>query len=103
MELVAGFPYSLIKNGLLYEYPKLLENAKCEVAIVGGGISGAFSAYCLTNAGIECLLVDGRTIGLGSTCASTSLLQYELDIPLHKLKKIVGNYRAVRSYQLCAE
>ena len=49
------------------------------------------------------MLVDGRTIGLGSTCASTSLLQYELDIPLHKLIDMVGRYKAVRSYQLCGE
>jgi len=103
MELVAGYPYWLIKNGLLYQYPKLLENAKARVSIIGGGISGALTAYCLIKAGIECIVVDGRTIGLGSTCASTSLLQYELDIPLHKLKKIAGNYRAVRSYQLCGE
>jgi glycine/D-amino acid oxidase-like deaminating enzyme len=103
MELVAGYPYWLIKNGLLYQYPKLLENTRTRVAIIGGGISGALTAYYLIKAGIECMVVDSRTIGLGSTCASTSLLQYELDIPLHKLKKIVGNYRAVRSYQLCGE
>ncbi|MEJ0083036.1 MAG: hypothetical protein WDM78_19270 [Puia sp.] len=27
---------------------------------------------------VDCILVDGRSIGQGSTCASTSLLQYEL-------------------------
>jgi len=103
MELVAGYPFWFIKTGLLYCYPKLLQNTKCQVAIIGGGISGALTAYHLINAGIECLLVDARTIGLGSTCASTSLLQYELDIPLHKLKKRTGEERAVRAYQLCGE
>jgi glycine/D-amino acid oxidase-like deaminating enzyme len=103
MELVAGYPYWLLKSGLPYQYPKLLENVKCEAAIIGGGISGALTAYHLLNAGLQCLVVDGRTIGLGSTCASTSLLQYELDIPLHKLKKLVGEEKAVRSYQLCGE
>jgi glycine/D-amino acid oxidase-like deaminating enzyme len=103
MELVAGYPYWLIKSGLPYQYPKLLENKQCDVVIIGGGISGALTAYYCTQAGIDCILVDGRTIGLGSTCASTSLLQYELDIPLYKLKKIVGEYKAVRSYQLCGE
>lgn len=103
MELVAGYPYWLIKEGLPYQYPRLLENKKCHAVIIGGGISGALTAYYLVNAGIECMLVDSRTIGLGSTCASTSLLQYELDIPLHQLKKIVGERKAVRSYQLCGE
>jgi len=103
MELVAGYPFWLIKDGLQYNYPKLVENKKCDVAIIGGGISGALTAWHLTKAGIECILADSRTIGLGSTCASTSLLQYELDIPLHKLKKTIGEYKAVRSYQLCSE
>jgi hypothetical protein len=39
MELVAGYPYWLIKDGLLYSYPKLLENKKCDACIIGGGIS----------------------------------------------------------------
>jgi glycine/D-amino acid oxidase-like deaminating enzyme len=103
MELVAGYPFWLIKNGLLYSYPKLLENEKCDAVIVGGGISGALTAYHLTQAGVECILVDGRAIALGSTCASTSLLQYELDMPLHKLKKTIGADKAVRAYQLCAD
>jgi glycine/D-amino acid oxidase-like deaminating enzyme len=88
MELIEGYPYWLIKTGLPYQYSKLLENIKCQAVIIGGGISGVLTAYCCTGAGIECVLVDGRSIGLGSACASTSLLQYELDIPLHKLKKI---------------
>ena len=103
MELVAGYPFFLIKNGLLHSYPKLLESKKCEAVIIGGGISGALTAYYLTESGIECILVDGRSIGLGSTCASTSLLQYELDIPLHQLKKKIGEYKAVRAYQVCGD
>ena len=101
MELVGGYPYWLIKDGLLFSYPKLLENKKCDAIVIGGGISGALTAWHLIQAGIECILVDGRAIGLGSTCASTSLLQYELDLPLHKLKKTIGERKAVRSYQLC--
>ncbi|HEY2721518.1 MAG TPA: FAD-dependent oxidoreductase [Chitinophagaceae bacterium] len=103
MELVAGYPFWLIKNGLPYQYPKLLQNTRCDVAIVGGGISGALTAWYCVQAGIDCMLVDARSIALGSTSASTSLLQYELDTPLHKLKKLVGDQNAVRAYQLCGE
>jgi len=40
---------------------------------------------------------------LGSTCASTSLLQYEIDTPLHRLVHLVGYQNAVRAHQLCLE
>jgi glycine/D-amino acid oxidase-like deaminating enzyme len=101
MELTAGYPFSLIREGLPFQYPKLLENLESEVVIIGGGISGALTAWFLTEAGVECVLLDGRTIGLGSTCASTSLLQYELDEPLHVLTDQIGVEKAVRAYQLC--
>jgi glycine/D-amino acid oxidase-like deaminating enzyme len=101
MELTAGYPFWLIKDGLPFQYPILQGNISSEVSIIGGGISGALSAYFLTEAGVECVLLDGRTIGLGSTCASTSLLQYELDTPLHQLIEMVGKTIAVRAYQLC--
>jgi glycine/D-amino acid oxidase-like deaminating enzyme len=103
MELTAGYPFWLINDGLLHHYPKLVQNAHTHVTVIGGGISGALAAYHFTEAGIACILVDSRSIGLGSTCASTSLLQYELDIPLHQLKKKVGKEVAERSYQLCGE
>lgn len=100
MKLSSGYPLSLIKNGLLFSYPKLERDIKTDVLIMGGGISGALTAHYLIQEGIECTLIDARTIGLGSTCASTSLLQYEIDTPLHQLIKLVGEKNAVRSYQL---
>jgi glycine/D-amino acid oxidase-like deaminating enzyme len=103
MKLTHGYPFWLINDGLPYHYKKLVQNISTDVTIIGGGISGALTAYCLTNAGIACILVDGRTIGLGSTCASTSLLQYELDTPLHKLTEQIGRQKAESAYQLCGE
>lgn len=103
MNLQSGYPYPLIKNGLPYEYPQLRHDAETRVAILGGGISGALVAYYLTEAGIPCMVLDARSIGLGSTCTSTSLLQYEIDVPLHRLIQIMGYEKAVLAYRLCAE
>lgn len=103
MDLKSGYPYWLIKNGLPYNYPKLTQNIQTDIAIIGGGISGALCAYELTASGIQCLVVDARTIALGSTCASTSLLQYELDKPLYQLRSLIGNRNAERAYILCGE
>lgn len=101
MQLTGGYPFWLINNGLVHAYPKLLENRQTNTVIIGGGISGALITYYLINAGIECILIDARTIGLGSTCASTSLLQYEIDEPLHLLKEKIGTEKAIRAYRLC--
>lgn len=100
MKLSSGYPLSLIKNGLPYSYPKLERDIKTDVLVLGGGISGAIAAHYLIQEGIGCTLIDARTIGLGSTCASTSLLQYEIDTPLHQLIEMVGEKNAVRSYKL---
>jgi glycine/D-amino acid oxidase-like deaminating enzyme len=101
MDLSSGYPFWLIRYGLPYDYPQLQENLKTDVLVVGGGISGALVSYYLTQAGVDNVVADARTIGLGSTCASTSLLQYEIDTPLCELQHMVGLKNAVRSYKLC--
>jgi len=103
MNLKAGLPYPLIKDGLIANYPKLEENIHTDILIMGGGISGALTAHYLIKNGIDCTVVDARTIGLGSTCASTSLLQYEIDTPLHELAELIGLKGASRSYWLCKD
>lgn len=101
MNLEGGYPFWLIKDGLPFTFPKLVKNIDTDVVIIGAGISGALVRYYLINAGIDCVTVDSRTIGLGSTCASTSLLQYEIDTPLSELINLVGKKNAERAYQLC--
>ncbi|MBK6829313.1 MAG: FAD-binding oxidoreductase [Flavobacteriales bacterium] len=103
MDLHGGLPFWLVRNGLGPDYPRLEEDVRTDVVIVGGGITGALCAYILTEAGIPVVVVDARAIGTGSTCASTALLQYEIDTPLHELIELVGEKSAVRSYQLCAQ
>lgn len=103
MNLVSGYPFWLIKEGLPFNYPALQKSISTDVLIIGAGISGALAGYHLINAGVKCVIVDSRSIGLGSTCASTSLLQYEIDTPLSKLIDKVGLNTAVLSYKLCEE
>ena len=98
MKLQSGYPFSLIRHGLPYAYPKLEESLRTDVVVVGGGVSGALTAYHLQDAGIDCVVVDGRTIGLGSTSASTSIIQFEIDVPLNKLIERIGEKNAVAAY-----
>jgi glycine/D-amino acid oxidase-like deaminating enzyme len=79
MDLRSGQPYWLIKNGPLASYPPLERRQTCEVAIIGGGITGALVAHRLVGEGVETVLVDKREVAMGSTAASTALLQYATD------------------------
>lgn len=88
----------LLKNGLLYTYPSLKENIKTEILVVGGGISGALISDALLDEGFEVTLVDGRDIGQGSTSATTSMLQYEIDVKLVDLINLIGEEAAVKCY-----
>jgi len=62
----------------------------CEVAVIGGGITGALVGHSLVRAGVETVLIDRREFGTGSTAASTGLLQHEIDVPLVQLNRTVG-------------
>lgn len=103
MNLSSGYPFWLIRNGIPFDYPKLTKNIRADVVVMGGGISGALTSFCLREAGIDHVVVDGRTIGLGSSSVSTALLQYELDIPLCKLQDMIGTHAARSAYGLCAD
>lgn len=103
MDLHSGLPYWLVRNGTGRLYPEVYGDVVTDVVIVGGGVTGALCAYHLMEAGVPCVVVDARSIGTGSTCASTALLQYEIDTPLHELMRLVGENNAVRAYQVSAE
>lgn len=101
MDIRSNEPYWLIVNSLPQSYPSLQESISSEVLIIGAGITGALMAYKLIEAGKKVVIVDRRDVCNGSTAASTSMLQYEIDVPLHKLIEQVGLTCAVSSYQNC--
>src|SRR5690349_23228318 len=103
MDLLSGAPFWPVKNGLLATYPPLDRDVACDVAIIGGGITGAAVAHELTRAGCAVVVLDRRDIGTGSTAGSTSLLQYETDVPLTGLVARMGEERAVRVHRRCEE
>jgi glycine/D-amino acid oxidase-like deaminating enzyme len=103
MDLTSGAPFWIIKNGLLATYPRLKRDRRCDVAVIGGGITGALVAHGFAQAGIPVILVEGREIGYGSTGGTTALIQYEIDSHLCALIDRVGEASARRSYELCQQ
>ncbi|HRO45147.1 FAD-binding oxidoreductase [Agriterribacter sp.] len=103
MDLKSNEPFWLVKNGILNSYPSLREDAACDVLIVGGGITGGLIAHQCIADGFDTILIDKREIANGSSSATTSMLQYEIDTPLYELTEMIGEKGAVASYKACAE
>ncbi|WP_400193707.1 NAD(P)/FAD-dependent oxidoreductase [Hymenobacter sp. B81] len=97
MILTTGQPFWLTLQGLV-RYPVLDADLHCDVAIVGGGITGALVGYYLAQAGVSAAVFDAAYVGAGSTSASTAMCQYELDVDLHQLREQIGIKRANDAY-----
>lgn len=73
-----------------------------DVIIVGAGISGALMAHSLAGQEMKVLIVDRRRPVRGSSLASTAMIQHELDVPLHVLRRSIGAENARRVWQRSA-
>jgi glycine/D-amino acid oxidase-like deaminating enzyme len=103
MNLRSGQSYWPLKNGLISSFPSLNHNLKCEVVVLGAGITGALVAYYFGRAGVETVVLDTRDVGMGSTAASTAMLLYATDTELIDLIPAIGEQDAVRCYELGRE
>lgn len=69
------------------------------IAIIGGGITGSLAAEHLTALGHQVTIIDREPPGLGSTAASTAMLQWEIDAPLSELTRYYGFDRSADIYR----
>ena len=99
MELRSAEAFWLLKNGILNSYPKLLENTECDIVVLGAGITGALISHALQQAGYNVVVIDKRDVANGSSAATTSMLQYEIDVPMVDLANIIGIPGAVECYR----
>ena len=82
--------------------PALAQSIECDIAVIGSGITGALITDALVSTGQNIVMLDARDRALGSTAASTALLQYEIDTHLTDLARQIGVERAARAYRACA-
>lgn len=103
MDLKSNEPFWMIKNGIINSYPSLHENKECEILVIGGGITGSLIAHQCISDGKNTILIDKREIANGSSSATTSMLQYEIDVPLFKLSEMIGKAGAELCYKACSD
>ncbi|MEK7855059.1 MAG: FAD-dependent oxidoreductase, partial [Acidobacteriota bacterium] len=101
MKLRSNEPFWLVKNGLIGSYPSLDRDIETEILVVGSGITGSLIAHRCVAEGYQTTLIDRREIAHGSSSATTSMLQYEIDTALFELIEMIGESAAVDSYWAC--
>ena len=62
--------------------PKLVEDAACDVCVVGAGIAGLTTAYLLGRAGRRVVVLDKGSIGGGETAQTLGVAVCEIALPL---------------------
>lgn len=82
-------------------YPWLSMNEKCEVCIIGGGITGALAALRFASENIDTILISADPIGYGSTCNSAGTMKFNTSGGLYELSKNIGLNNAVKMYKRC--
>lgn len=75
-------------------YPKLTDDLKVDVAIIGGGIAGLTAAYLLKQAGKKVALLEKDTIGSGVTGHTTGKVTSQHGLNYHRLQRYFGTQAA---------
>ena len=81
------------------ERPPVNRDFRCDVLVVGAGVTGALVAEHLAAQGHEVSVLDRQRPGFGSTTASTSMLMWEIDRSLSDLTAMYGFERAANIYR----
>jgi glycine/D-amino acid oxidase-like deaminating enzyme len=103
MDLKSGYPFWAVKNGLGAVFPPLERDVRCDLLVIGGGITGALFADRFARDGLDVVVLDQRDVGWGSTAASTAMLQYEIDTHAVDLAQRYGEEAAITAYRACLE
>jgi glycine/D-amino acid oxidase-like deaminating enzyme len=75
-------------------YPKLEKDLEADVVIIGGGITGVFSAYLLARTGKKVVLLEAESIGSGVTAYTTAFLTQVVDTDATDLVRMFGARKA---------
>lgn len=77
-------------------FTPLQEEKETEVLIIGGGLAGVTTAYCLSKAGKKVILVEDGYLGSGESGRTTAHLTYALDDRYYDLERFFSTDKAKR-------
>ena len=83
-------------------YPWLSQKERCQVLVLGGGITGAFTALRFAKAGIDTVVLSSGPIGFGATAACQGILWGTASIPFRGAWEDWDREEIERLNQRCA-
>lgn len=75
-------------------FPRLHGDTSTEVLVIGGGMAGVLCARELHARGVDCLLVEGKTVGSGITKGTTATLSAHQDMLYQDMEARFGTETA---------
>jgi glycine/D-amino acid oxidase-like deaminating enzyme/nitrite reductase/ring-hydroxylating ferredoxin subunit len=78
----------------LIKKDSLIESIETDICIIGAGISGLTTAYLLTKAGREVIVIDDGLIGGGTTSRTTAHLSNAIDDRIYRIEEWHGEEKA---------
>ena len=78
----------------LIKKDSLIESIETDICIIGAGISGLTTAYLLTKAGREVIVIDDGLIGGGTTSRTTAHLSNAIDDRIYRIEEWHGADKA---------
>lgn len=79
-----------LETAHLPRFEPLAGNLNTNVLVIGGGIAGLLCAYQLTQAGVDCVLVEANRICGGTTQGTTAKITAQHGLVYHKLIQKFG-------------
>lgn len=71
-------------------FTKVANSISTEVLVIGGGIAGLSTAYCLSKSGKKVVLVEDGYLGSGETGRTTAHISYALDDRYYDIERYFG-------------
>ncbi|MBB5912205.1 glycine/D-amino acid oxidase-like deaminating enzyme [Nocardia transvalensis] len=88
------------ESGIESADPPLIGGRRDDLVIVGGGLAGLVTAYYVSAArpDLSVVVLEAESIGAGATGRSTGIVSPGLSIPLPRLRRRVGDGRAIEAF-----
>ena len=85
------------------DYPQLRGEQKCDVCVIGGGITGLSSSFHLVTKGYEVILLEANRIGWGASGRNGGQCIFGYSCDMGKIRGLVGLKQARMLWDMSSE